>query len=289
MVRPSLDAAFWSQLYLTRLLAVAALQDLHLILSLVATLLRNQPQLAEPLLAVTIDYDNNQKVDWVDIIVAALNVLPGLAARAATELQSRAARTQLFALPASSGTGGSTGGSGGDAGSFAWSVLNSLADCLSATAAAAACQPSRVLTALCSCQLFEGVAAAAEPLPLVVLEDLGAWVQEQQAAGAAVGSVEDWSTLSTLQASVILPAALSGWRQRHDQAVCRWSDRFGCSWLRLPYCLGPVSLTPRPDSRETRCRPSSRQCTWDVMLTNQRLICNATALLAGPAADAGGI
>lgn len=122
-------------------------QDLHLILSLVATLLRNQPQLADPLLAVTIDYNNNQKVDWVDIIIAALNVLPGLAARAATEHQHQAAYTQLFAGPSSGGQGG--GSSGSDGGRFAWSVLNSLADCLSATAAAAACQPSRVLTALC--------------------------------------------------------------------------------------------------------------------------------------------
>jgi hypothetical protein len=121
-------------------------QDLHLILSLVATLLRNQPQLAEPLLAVTIDYNNNQKVDWVDIIIAALNVLPGLAARAATEHQHQAAYTQLFAGPSSGGQNGSSGSNGG---LFAWSVLNSLADCLSATAAAAACQPSRVLTALC--------------------------------------------------------------------------------------------------------------------------------------------
>lgn len=174
---------------------VYALQDLHLILNLVATLLRNNPQLADALLGVTIDYNNGQKVDWVDIILAALNVLPGLAGRAAAELQSKATYTQAFA-----GTHSSNGsnGSGSSTGSFAWSVLNTLADCLSATAAIGACQPSRVLTALCSCQLFEGVVAAAEPLPLVALEDLGGWVQEQQAAGA-VGGSEDWSTLSTLQ------------------------------------------------------------------------------------------
>jgi hypothetical protein len=166
---------------------------LHLILNLVATLLRNNPQLADPLLGVTIDYNNGQKVDWVDIILAALNVMPGLAGRAAAELHNKGTYTQASAA-ASSGSSSSTGG-------FAWSVLNTLADCLSATAAIAACQPSRVLTALCSCQLFEGVVAAAEPLPLVALEDLGGWVQEQQAAGAAGGS-EDWSTLSTVQVRV---------------------------------------------------------------------------------------
>jgi hypothetical protein len=175
-----------------------------LILNLVATLLRNNPQLADALLGVTIDYNNGQKVDWVDIILAALNVLPGLAGRAAAELQSKATYTQAFAA-----AGSSIGSSGSNASGFAWSVLNTLADCLSATAAIAACQPSRVLTALCSCQLFEGVMAAAEPLPLVALEDLGGWVQEQQAAGAAGGS-EDWSTLSTLQVGACVRLRGSG-------------------------------------------------------------------------------
>jgi len=167
---------------------------------LIATLLRNQPQLAEPLLGVTIVYNNNQTLDWVDIIIAALNVLPGLAAKAAAELHSSASYTQPFAaaspgpqnpLAAATSSSGSSGSSG-----FAWSVLNSLADCLAAAAAAAACQPSRVLSALCSCQLFEGVVAAGEPLGLVPLEELGGWVQQQQAAGAAL---EDWTTLNTLQ------------------------------------------------------------------------------------------
>lgn len=157
-----------------------------------ATLLRNQPQLADALLAVSIDYNNGQKLDWVDIIIAALNVLPGLAGRTAEQLHSRATYTPSFAAgskPGSSSAGSSTG-------SFAWAVLNSIADCLSATAAAAACQPSRVLTALCSCQLLEGVVAAAEPLPLVAVEDLGGWVQQHQTLS---GSEEDWSTLGTLQ------------------------------------------------------------------------------------------
>lgn len=173
-------------------------QDLQLILNLVATLLRNQPQLAEQLLGVTIVYNNNQTLDWVDIIIAALNVLPGLAAKAATALHSSATYTQqqFPAVTAAAATSSSNGTSGG---SFAWSVLNSLADCLAAASAAAACQPSRVLTALCSCQLFEGVVAAAEPLSLVAIEELGDWVQQQQAAGAAAGSIEDWSTLGTLQ------------------------------------------------------------------------------------------
>lgn len=162
-----------------------------------ATLLHNSPQLADALLGVTIDYNSGQKVDWVDIIVAALNVLPGLAGRAATELHNRATFTQEFAATTTTASSGGSG-SGSSAGAFAWSVLNSLADCLAATAAAAACQPSRVLSALCSCHLFEGVSAAAEPLPLVALEDLGGWVQEQQAAGTA-GSTSDWSSLGTLQ------------------------------------------------------------------------------------------
>jgi hypothetical protein len=173
--------------------AACVLQDLQLILSLVATLLRNQPQLADVLLAVTIDYNNGQKLDWVDIIIAALNVLPGLAGRAAEQLHSRATYTPSFAA-ASSKPGSVSDGSG--VGSFAWVVLNSIADCLSATAAAAACQPSRVLTALCSCQLLEGVVAAAEPLPLVAIEELGGWVQQHQTLS---GSEEDWSTLGTLQ------------------------------------------------------------------------------------------
>lgn len=165
-----------------------------------ATLLHNNSQLADALLGVTIDYNNNQKVDWVDIIVAALNVLPGLAGRAAAELHNRATYTQHFSVPISGSSDANNGAGSGSSssGGFAWSVLNSLADCLAATAAAAACQPSRVLTALCTCQLFDGVQAAAEPLPLVALEDLGGWVQQQQAAGAA-GGAEDWSTLSTLQ------------------------------------------------------------------------------------------
>ena len=61
-----------------------------------------------------------------------------------------------------------------------------------------------MLLLMCSCQLFEGVAACAEPLPLVAVEDLGAWVQGQQAAGGAASSVEDWSTLGTLQVGAAL-------------------------------------------------------------------------------------
>jgi hypothetical protein len=172
----------------------------------VSTLLRNNAQLADALLGVTIDYNSGQKVDWVDIIIAALNVLPGLAGRAATELHNKATFTQEFAASTTNGSTSSSS-SGSSAGAFAWSVLNSLADCLAATAAAAACQPSRVLSALCSCNLFEGVTAAAEPLPLVALEDLGGWVQEQQAAGTA-GSASDWSSLGTLQVGPVLWCAV---------------------------------------------------------------------------------
>jgi hypothetical protein len=74
-----------------------------------------------------------------------------------------------------------------------------------------------MLLLMCSCQLFEGVAACAEPLPLVAVEDLGAWVQGQQAAGGAASSVEDWSTLGTLQVGATLQCV----------RVCRHGEYMG--------------------------------------------------------------
>lgn len=241
----------------------SCLQDLHLILSLVATLLRNSPQLADALLGVTIDYNSGQKVDWVDIIVAALNVLPGLAGRAATELHNRATFTQEFAATT---TTTASSGSGSSAGAFAWSVLNSLADCLAATAAAAACQPSRLLSALCSCNLFEGVSAAAEPLPLVALEDLGGWVQEQQAAGTA-GSTSDWSSLGTLQVG-----------------PCRAPDPG------LPLC-SCVALACGPSAQCKEASMSQQSAAFaccGIFPVVHCCGCGVLLLPAGAAADAGG-
>jgi hypothetical protein len=89
----------------------------------------------------------------------------------------------------------------GNGGQFCQQVLDALADCLLAAAAAATCQPGRVLSALGSCQLFAGAAIAPEPLPLVPLESLAGWVQRQQQAELSMEAVEDWRTLETLQVS----------------------------------------------------------------------------------------
>jgi hypothetical protein len=56
------------------------LQDLRLILRLVAGLLFGDPLLAQALLNVTIVYTSSQQMDWLDILAASLNVLPALAA-----------------------------------------------------------------------------------------------------------------------------------------------------------------------------------------------------------------
>jgi hypothetical protein len=163
---------------------ILCLQDLHLILKLLAALLKANPLLAKPLMDVCIDYDKRQKMDWLDVIIASLNVLPSLAATAS--VAAAAAPSQQLA-----GNGGKT--------KFAQQVLAALANCLLAASAAAGCQPGRVLAALGACQLFAGAAIAPEPLPLVPLEGLAGWVQRQQQAELSMEAVEDWRTLETLQ------------------------------------------------------------------------------------------
>jgi len=66
------------------------LQDLRLILRLVAGMLLGDPLLAQALLNVTIVYTSSQQMDWLDILAASLNVLPALAAASSapgTQLQ----------------------------------------------------------------------------------------------------------------------------------------------------------------------------------------------------------
>jgi hypothetical protein len=180
-------------------------QDLRLILRLLAALLRHEPLLVSRLLAVSIVYNNNQSLDWVDIILAALNVLPALALHTAASLGGSAAPGGAAPLPAD-------GAGAGGARAFCWAVLHSLADCLAAAGVAAGSQPGRVLGALCSCRLLEGAAAAREPLPMVPLEGLASWVhaqhqqqqqqhQQQHDHGrGAEGSVHLWAQLSCVQA-----------------------------------------------------------------------------------------
>ncbi|KAF8066207.1 LIP1P [Scenedesmus sp. PABB004] len=135
-------------------------EDLRLILRLVAALLAGEPLLARPLLAVTIVYTNQQAMDWLDVLAAALNVLPGLASTAA-------------------------GGAPGAGGALCRQALSALGDCLTAAAAAAVAQPSRVVGALGGSALFSGAALAG-----------GAQPQRQDGLGA----VDDWRGLETLQA-----------------------------------------------------------------------------------------
>jgi hypothetical protein len=163
--------------------AFSPLQDLRLILKLLAALLKSEPMLAKYLMTVRIDYAASQKMDWLDVIIASLNVLPSLAANAVPG--------QL--------AGNGSGLAGNSAALFGQQVLAALADCLQAASAAAGVQPGRVLSALGSCQLFAGAALAAEPLPLVPLESLAGWVQRQQQAELGMEAVEDWRTLGTLQ------------------------------------------------------------------------------------------
>ncbi|WIA34108.1 hypothetical protein OEZ86_012479 [Tetradesmus obliquus] len=157
-------------------------QDLRLILKLLAALLKSEPLLAKPLMKVRIDYAGSQKMDWLDVIIASLNVLPALAATASAATAGNGGKSSQF--------------------EFGQQVLEALADCLLAASAAAGCQPGRVLAALGSCQLFAGSlnSNCNEPLPLVPLEALAGWVQRQQQQQLAAEAVEDWRTLETLQA-----------------------------------------------------------------------------------------
>jgi hypothetical protein len=174
-------------------LSLYSLQDLRLILKLLAALLQSEPMLAKYLMTVRIDYAASQKMDWLDVIIASLNVLPSLAATASAA--AAAAPGQL------AGNGNSNFSA-----RFGQQVLAALADCLQAASAAAGVQPGRVLSALGSCQLFAGAALAAEPLPLVPLESLAGWVQRQQQAELGMEAVEDWRTLETLQVGSMLIA-----------------------------------------------------------------------------------
>jgi hypothetical protein len=166
------------------------LQDLRLILQLLAALLKSEPMLAQRLINVRIVYAASQTMDWLDVIIASLNVLPSLAATASAA---------AAAAPGQLAGNGSGGLAGSGAAHFGQQMLAALADCLQAASAAAGVQPGRVLTALGSCQLFAGAALAAEPLPLVPLESLAGWVQRQQQAELGMEAVEDWRTLETLQ------------------------------------------------------------------------------------------
>jgi hypothetical protein len=72
--------------------------DLHLILQLLAALLKSDPLLAKHLMQVRIDYDNRQKMDWLDVIIASLNVLPSLAATASGAVPGNLAGNALRVL-----------------------------------------------------------------------------------------------------------------------------------------------------------------------------------------------
>jgi hypothetical protein len=163
---------------------------LRLILKLLAALLKSEPMLAKFLMRVCIDYAISQKMDWLDVIIASLNVLPSLAATASAAAAAAPGRL------AGNGAGHLAGNG---AALFGQQVLVALADCLLAASAAAGVQPGHVLSALGSCQLFSGAVLAAEPLPLVPLESLAGWVQRQQQAELGMEGVEDWRTLETLQ------------------------------------------------------------------------------------------
>lgn len=130
-------------------------------------------------------------MDWLDVIIASLNVLPALAATASAATAGNGGKSSQLA------------GNGGKSSQFEFGqqVLEALADCLLAASAAAGCQPGRVLAALGSCQLFAGSlnSNCNEPLPLVPLEALAGWVQRQQQQQLAAEAVEDWRTLETLQ------------------------------------------------------------------------------------------
>lgn len=199
----SQSSCFWTVTPVWWLTAVGAclccLQDLCLILQLLSALLKQEPLLAKPLLEVSIIYTNNQRMDWLDVIVASLNVLPGLAmtASAAAAASGTAAVTAAATgmLPPYTGNSSSSNSSS----SLCKAVLCALGDCLVAAAAAARCQPGRVVAALGSCQLFAGVALAPEPLPMVGLEGLASWAHAQQQAEQAMGAIEDWRTLEALQ------------------------------------------------------------------------------------------
>ncbi|KAF6258720.1 hypothetical protein COO60DRAFT_1701205 [Scenedesmus sp. NREL 46B-D3] len=168
-------------------------QDLRLILQLLAALLVSDPLLAKQLLTVRIAYADGQQMDWLDVIIASLNVLPVLASTASAA--AAAAAPSGLARSQSTGTG-----LAGNNSQFCQQVLAALADCLLAASAAAGCQPGRVLSALGACQLFAGAAVAPEPLPLVPVETLAGWVQRQQQAELSTAALEDWQTLETLQA-----------------------------------------------------------------------------------------
>uniref|UniRef100_A0A383VTA8 Uncharacterized protein n=1 Tax=Tetradesmus obliquus TaxID=3088 RepID=A0A383VTA8_TETOB len=165
-------------------------QDLRLILKLLAALLKSEPLLAKPLMKVRIDYAGSQKMDWLDVIIASLNVLPALATTVSAATAGNGGKSSQLA-----GIGGK-----GSQFEFGQQVLEALADCLLAASAAAGCQPGRVLAALGSCQLFAGSLNlnCNEPLPLVPLEALAGWVQRQQQLAAE--AVEDWRALEALQA-----------------------------------------------------------------------------------------
>lgn len=124
-------------------------------------------------------------MDWLDVLIASLNVLPILAASEGGVTAARQASSAPTG-PNSSST------------SFGLEVLSSLGDVLTAVAAVAMCQPGRVMSALASCQLFAGVDLAAEQQERVALEELGAWSQGQQEQGGA-GVGNDCSSLATLQ------------------------------------------------------------------------------------------
>jgi hypothetical protein len=201
-------------------------QDLRLILQLLAVLLRHEPMLVSRLLAVSIVYNNNQTLDWVDVIIAALNVLPGLALATAASLPTGARQAAAAAH-------GSGGGDASDPAAFCWSLLHSMADCLAAAGVAAGSQPSRVLGALCGCALLHGVAEAAEPLEVVPLKGLAGCVQQQQSAsraGGADGGVNDWSQLTKLQVGAVeRGAGARGWRLLVTCARQRRGGQLCCS------------------------------------------------------------
>lgn len=130
-------------------------------------------------------------MDWLDVVIASLNVLPALAL-ASGALSSTAA--PAASKPAVHNRSSNSAG-------FCQEVLAAMADSLTAAAAVASCQPGRVMGALAACQLFAGSSTSTEPLALVPLEQLSAWAQEQQQqqdqSDMDIG--DDWSALTNLQ------------------------------------------------------------------------------------------
>jgi hypothetical protein len=154
------------------------------VLRLSAALLRAEPLLARHLLAVRIAYHGGQSMDWADMLLAALNVLPGIAA---------------------------TAGSDGSGSALGQQALAALSDCLCGVTAAAGCQPTRVLAALCSTALLAGCSNEPEVAPTVPLEHLGDWLSTRTCAGAASMGDDPMPRLPALQVHYLLLLLLLLW------------------------------------------------------------------------------